>query len=387
MLRIRDSIAGEPISFYYVQSAADLTKALRWAERHKTLAMDTESTGVNCYIPGWQLRTFQFGNANASIVIPARYKKVIASILEMDINWIGHNGPHDIRSLDQHLGYSTGVVCRYETYIPAHHMDPRNQKEGGTGHGLKELAVAHVDPEAGKWEKALKAEFKKILIPIPGEVFKSGPRRGQPKTRVCTFGEGWGLIDPTNLAYIAYAASDPILTYRLWLWLRDHYQQFRKLYRFDWQIQQACDVLHRRAILLDVDYTRRFSRALTKAQNKALAQARNLGVKNIYSGPQIAQGLLDRGARLREKTKKGKWKTDDSVMKHQLKHGNPEVQELVVPILKAKRCTKRRDVYAEGMLTAIDDNGRVHPNINPLAARTGRMSAGIFQQLPTKNQE
>jgi hypothetical protein len=48
---------------------------------------------------------------------------------------------------------------------------------------------------AGKWEQALKAEFKKITIPIPGEVYKSGPRKGQRKVRKAKLSEGWGLID------------------------------------------------------------------------------------------------------------------------------------------------------------------------------------------------
>ncbi|HEY6020269.1 MAG TPA: hypothetical protein VIY48_10305, partial [Candidatus Paceibacterota bacterium] len=140
--------------------------------------------------------------------------------MEQDVNWIGHNGPHDIRCIDEHLGYETGVVCKGETYIPSHHADSRNRKEGGIGHELKELAVSVVDRDAGRWEVELKKVFKTIEIPIPGEVYKSGPRKGTPKSRKAKLAEGWGLIDPSHPAYIAYAAADPILTYRVWR----HYQ-------------------------------------------------------------------------------------------------------------------------------------------------------------------
>src|SRR3990172_8104316 len=101
MLRIRDTLGGEPISFHYVEKGQDLTEVDNFIQKHSALGMDTESTHVNCYRPGWQLRSFQVGNANRAYVIPARYRKAIARFIRTSgIKWIGHNGTHDIRSID-----------------------------------------------------------------------------------------------------------------------------------------------------------------------------------------------------------------------------------------------------------------------------------------------
>lgn len=393
MKTVHDSLANEPISFHYVNELRDARAVLSWAEKHagKPLAMDTESTGINCYAVGWQLRTFQFGNASRSFVIPARRRKLIDAVFtRFDIQWIGHNGPHDVRSIDQHLERETGIVCPWETYIPAHHTDSRKPDEGGTGHGLKELSIAHIDPDADKWERRLKLEFKKIKIPMVGEVYKSGPRKGTQKFRNAKLSEGWGLINPTNPVYLAYAGADPILTYRLWKFYRGTYQEFEGLYAFDHAVQVACDRLQRRAILLDVDYTTRYRYALrTKAANLCVYIAEQYGCRNIYSGAQIANTLVGLGARLRERTPGGQFKTDDRVMQWQLMNGSKAVKDFVRSVLTAKRLTKRADAYTDAMLRERDAMDRVHPSINSLAARTARMSISgpALQQLPTKENE
>lgn len=392
MKTIHDSLAGEPISFHYVNDARDLRAVLSWVDKYagKPLAMDTESTGINCYVPGWKLRTFQFGNARRSFIIPAWYRKFIWEIfVRREIQWIGHNAPHDVRSLDVFFGRESGMVCPWETYIPAHHADSRKQDEGGTGHGLKELAVAYIDPEADKWERRLKAEFKLIKIPIEGEVYKSGPRKGTQKFRNAKLSEGWSLIDPTNPVYLAYAGADPILTYRL----REHYRpvlrEFRELYKFDHAVQNACDRLQRRAIKLDVRYTTKYKAQLQARAKSLAAKAASMGCHNIYSAAQIAATLQSLGAKLRERTKTGQFKTDDKVMQYQLEHGSEAVREFVSTVLMAKRMTKRADAYADAMLRERDANDRVHPSINSLAARTARMSISgpALQQLPTKENE
>lgn len=391
MLTIRDRIAGERIYFHYVKAGRDLNIVAQFIEEHNTLALDTESTGINCYKSGWQLRTVQVGNARDSFVVPARYKKFIAWVMREDVNWIGHNGPHDIRSIDEHLGFDTGVVCKGETYIPSHHLDSRNRQEGGVGHGLKELAMAHVDKNAGKWEQALKAAFKEIMVALSGEVYKSGPRKGTPKYRKAHLSEGYALIDPEHPAYIAYAASDPILTYRVWRKLQTTVRQFRKLYRFDHAIQQAADILQRRAILLDTDYTGKLSRAFSNRSARARDVAAKFGCNNINSTQQLAAVLAQLGVLLHERTPTGQYKVDSRIMRALLKDSSQssDVREFLRAVLRAKQLEKRRESYTEQMLREADSHGRVHPSINILGARTARMSVSNppLQQLPTKDRE
>lgn len=389
MLRIKDEIAGDPLEFYYAESREDARDIYLASLGRKVWALDTESTGLNPYQPNWQLRTFQFGDSRVSYVLAAKYRRAIERIItRRGVQWIGHNGPHDIRSIDEFLGYDTGVICAGETYLPAHYRDSRKRDEGGIGHELKELAIALVDPSAGKWETTLKRKFKTIRVPTEG-VYKSGPKKGQPKTRAARISEGWSLIAPTDSDYIAYAASDPILTFRVWQKLRNVARNFRDLYEFDHRVQLACDRLNRRGMRLDVNYTRQLSEAYTSESDRLIEIAESYGCKNIFSGAQLAGTLLQLGVELTETTPTGKLKTDDKVIRPLLQSANADVAQFVRAVLGAKQMLKRRESYTDQMLAEMDANGRVHPSINSIAARTTRMSVSRppLQQLPTKDRE
>lgn len=393
MLRIPDRLGNENITFHYLDASIGGRREIaEFVQSHSALGLDTESTGINCYRPDWQLRTFQIANATDSYVIPAKHRSFIGWIMEQPMNWIGHNGPHDIRSIDQFLGYETGITCAGETYIPGHHADSRGRDEGGIAHGLKEQCEALISRDAGKWEVALKAEFKRIEIPIPGATYKSGPRKGTQKVRKAKLSEGWGLIDPTNPAYIAYAAADPLLTYRLWKHYQPVVRQQYALYQFDKRVQVAADKLQRRAMLLDVPYTRRLSDAYLRKAEEFKKTAAAMGCVNINSGKQVADTLIGLGARLTARTPIGQYKTDDGILRKLADTYGGEyspVKEFIHCVLGAKQLLKRRENYTEAMLREADSEGRVHPSINTLGARTTRMSVSgpPLQQLPTKDRE
>ena len=390
MLTIPDEVAGDPVTFNLVQTKDDCYKVARFIKANTTLGIDTESTGLNCYHNMWQLRTVQIGHSTASYVVPARFRGFIEWIMKSETRWIAHNGPHDIRSIDAYLGYETGAWCFLETYIPSHHRDSRNQAEGGIGHGLKELATALVDRDAGKWEKALKAAFKEILIEIPGEVYKSGPRKGTQKYRKAKLSEGWGLIDPNDPRYVAYAAADPILAFRVWQVLRSQAREQRNLYLFDQRVARACDTLTRRGMPLDIPYTKRLSAAYLSKAQALMDTAADYGCTNIQSGQQIARALTRLGVRLTERTKTGQYVTDNTVLRGIMETtDSASVIHFIRAVLGAKQMLKRRESYTEQMLREVDIHGRVHPSINILGARTARMSVSNppFQQLPTKDNE
>lgn len=394
MIRIRDTLAGEKIRFHCVESNADLAEVREFIRDHRWLAFDTESTGLNCYRPQWKLRTAQFGDRFDSYVVPARYRKTISWTMQQPIMWIGHNGPHDVRCIERHLGYQTGVQVAGETYIPAHHYDSRNQREGGSGHGLKELSIALIDPMAGKWETNLKKAFKEIYIPMPGEFYKSGPKKGQPKFRKAKLSEGWELISFDHPAYMAYAAADPILTWRVWEYEQEQgwVTDYLDLYRFDRRLQEACSELQRRAMLLDVSYTKRLSAAYQKKVSQTSHRLyKEFGLTKINSPAQVADILENLGAKLTEKTDTGQYQTSAEILRRLLTdpYTNAKVRYFIQMLLVAKQVEKRRVAYTESMLRERDEDDRIHPSINSLAARTARMSVSgpPLQQLPTKDHE
>lgn len=387
---INDTLGGTPIIFFFVEFTFDYKEVKEFVSAHTCLAIDTESTGINCYRRGWKLRTVQIGNDSQSYVVPAKHRALIKWIVAQDIKWIGHNGPHDWRSIDQYLGYESHRYCHGDTYIPSHHADARNQMEGGIGHGLKDLAIAHVAYDAGKWEVALKQEFKKIEIPVEGEYYKSGPRKGQQKVRKAKFSEGWKLIPVGNSAYIAYAGADPILNYRLWAHYQPLVKRLHKLYRFDLAVDRACDRLQRRAMLLDVGYTQRLSNAYERAAQRAEQLSASYGCYNLNSTAQVAETLVRFGARLTAKTPTGKLQVNEKILRKVVADsGHPKAVRFAQAVLTAKQVRKRQAAYADAFLAEMDYNKRVHPSINTLAARTARMSVSnpALQQLPTKDRE
>lgn len=394
MIEIRDTFAREEVTFYCAKNRNDLYDIKDFVLDNSVLAMDTESTGLNCYRPDWRLRTFQIGNEHESFVVPAKFTSFIKWVMvQSGVKLIGHNGPHDIRCVDTHLGFDTGATMA-ETYIPSQYRDARGKRDGGIGHSLKELA-AYLDKDAGKWEKTLKQAFKTIEIPIPGEVYKSGQKKGQPKVRKAKVNEGWGLIPLYHPAYVAYAAADPLLTFRVWKWLKSYVENNRDLYLFDKKVAQACDTLQRRAMLLDVAYTERLSAAyLRKAdrlQQRVNVYSLNGTDVNINSTAELADILLDLGVKLKDKTETGKWKVDADILRALLDapSTNAKVKDFIHCVLVIKQVLKRRTSYTEAMLRERDVNDRVHPSINSLAARTTRMSVSnpALQQLPTKDHE
>lgn len=399
MIRIKETLAGDEIRLHCVESKSDLSEVVDFIRDHSWLGFDTESTGINCYKPGWKLRTAQWGNEWDSYVIPARWKRFIRWAIKQPIHLIGHNGPHDIRCIDKHLGEDSGVVCDGETYTVSHLADSRGQQDGGVGHGLKELGCAYIDPTADRFEKRLKLAFKQLLVAVPGETYKSGPRRGQPKFRKAKLAEGWELIDPFDPDYLAYAAVDPILTKRVW----NHFQYVLResaieendqleLYRFNKRLAWACDQLTRRAIQCDVPYTMDLSDAYQrKVERTQKLIRRRFGVDNVNSTAQIADCLIDLKVKLTKKTDTGKWSTKAEILRALVKASDTpaEAKKFIRLVLVTKQVSKRRTAYTEAMLREMDADGRVHPSINSQAARTDRMSVSgpPLQQLPVKDHE
>lgn len=395
MIRQHDTLAGHKIDVHYGQSKKDFLEIRDFIGDHRVLAMDTESTGIDCYKRGWQLRTVQYGNGDESYVIPARCRKLILwaanRTVRSGLRLIGHNGPHDARCIDRHIGFTTGLEFAAETYIPSHHADSRNRDEGGIGHGLKELGIAFVDRQCGKWEHELKKEFKKIEVPISGEVYKSGPRKGTQKMRKIKLAEGWGLIDPENPVYLMYAGADPIINWHVFHHFQPVVREFYDLYRFDKRVQLATDRLQRRGIRADISYTERLSRAYERRARELRATVAQYGCDNVQSGQQVADTLIRLKVKLTRKTDSGQWKTDAELLrKISAKNDTPEkAKKFIRLVLLIKQIEKRKKTYVDHILESRDENDRVHTSLNALAARTTRMSASKppFQQLPTQDHQ
>lgn len=345
------------------------------ARAQGTLAVDTETTGLKIFAPDFRLRLLIAGTPTEAFVLQldgapewvyaeagnhlryAARRRPIAF----------HNATYDRLVLDR-----AGVFALedldpeewHDTRTMAHLLDPRARQEGGTGHALKDLADLWIDRNAS-------AEGQKVLR----EVFKAN---GWTKET------GWREIPLDHPDYVRYAGLDAILTARLYDILEPHLRDrdLGNLYLFERHVADLCARMERGGILVDADYVAdALLPWLEEMESEGVAEARSWGVENVNSTAQVAEALQGLGWTPEEFTATGKPRVDKAVLNTLSEAGNPVAQA----VQKAKRGGKWLASYALPMLEERDENGRIHPRINALQARTARMSvSGIpLQQLPS----
>jgi DNA polymerase-1 len=93
---------------------------------------------------------------------------------------------------------------------------------------------------------------------------------------------------------------------------------------------------------------------------------------NVNSPKQLAEILfVEKGLTGGKKTKTKKPSTDAQT----LEKLRDEWPEFIGPLLEYRETEKLRSTYAEGLLAAIADDGRIHASFNQTVARTGRLSS------------
>ncbi len=410
MRTLHVNVCGESLPVHFSRSTADLIRYLRTTG---PVAIDTETTGLGHYAPGWDARLLILGNATSAFVAPLdedaprpMYGDIIRGHVETTGPVTFHNATYDRLALDRSGVLRSDLLAPedwHDTRTLAHLLDPRMRAEGGQGLSLKELADRLIDPEAsGEGQAVLKAVFKE---------------NGWTKDT------GWRHIPTEHPDYIRYAGLDAILTARLLpiLMKRVEDRDLVTLYHFERQVADLCLRMEKRGILADADYVETSLLPwLEQREEEGLKEAKEWGVENVNSTAQVAaalsglgwepqeftptgqpeqhytldrssipsdafgvedMGVTDMGGRTWAYKRGGKPKVDKAVLDILTEAGNP----IAAAVQKAKRAGKWMVTYALPLLEQTDENGRIHPKINALQARTARMSVAAppLQQLPS----
>lgn len=340
------------------------------------LAIDTESTGLDLFSTRHRLRLLQVGNETEAWVLRTDlFADACRQLLRQPRNWIAHNAPFDALTIERHLGIPLELLLPriWDTKILAHLADPRGRDEGGIGLGLKQLCAYHVDPDAPDTTEDLTAVFNSF-----GWTKKTG----------------WARIAIDHLTYNLYAGLDVILTSRLFRRLYSVAENLSELSKFEHRLQYLLTLLQRKGMLIDVPYVERLIIDLHNEYVDHCDIAMDLGVDNVNSVQQVAAQLVAMGEVLTERTEKGALKGDKAILTeladldrqwHRI--GAREPNPLADAVLRARRASKWSTAYAQAALKGLDANGRLHPTINSLQARTARMSITnpALQQLPASD--
>jgi DNA polymerase-1 len=374
MREFSGSLAGVPWTGWLCERPEDLAPFMDWVRAQRgTVCFDTETQGLRIYSmgPGF-LRLAQFGTATEAWVVPVElgeaFRQAATDALRILPSLTGHNViGFDGLVVDEHLGVKLEEFCpkTQDTMITAKLIDPRSPEAGGMGAKLKPHAAHYIDPTAPDTEEGLTAVFKSL-----GYTKKSGL--------------GWIHVPWDHPTYVEYAMLDVILGSRL---LVAHEREMERrgvrpaLVEYEREISRLCAIMTRAGMYVDEDYTRQQYDTLDAEVSKYLAIAERYGVANVNSRAQVIAALEAMGETLSKRTKTGNQSVDGTVLRKLADMtdkwesiGSRKPNPLANAVLRATRAGKWKTTYIDTFLNERDAKGYIHPNIQTLEARTGRMS-------------
>lgn len=373
------TLGGSEVRIFVPERREDLAGFEAFLARgDRVLGVDTETTSLDIYSPGFELRLVQFGAPDEAWVLDPRvFADEIRATLRSPRAFVGHNWyGYDALVIDRHLGVRVEETADrvHDTRLYAHLLDPRAQSEGGIGLGLKALSTVYVDSAAPDTADGLTAVFRSLGL---------------------TKATGWAGIALDHPVYELYAGLDPILTVRLFHEIGPLVKDvgLARLATFEHRLAGLLALLQRKGMLLDVPYVTQLREDLLAEAVEQRAAAARYGVANPNSTRQVAEALAAMGEDLTERTNSGLVRVDKAVLlglaDMDLAWERMEVREpnpLAAAILRAKRAEKWAVAYAGAFLDLRDADDRIHPMISSLQARTARMSVSRppLQQLPSR---
>ena len=346
----------EDVTLHLVDSVNEAMNFKRWVgERRpyagniKVLGLDTETSGLNQRTD--VLRLVQIGDGQTGWAIPwEEWGGVAREIMAQWVHsWVLHNAPFDRAFLERSkISIPTNRI--YDTRPMFHILDPTYST------ALKNLAARYVDPRA----KAMQDDLDDAI-----------GRRG---------GWTWGTVPIHFAKYWQYGALDPVLTYRLFeeAWPRIQADGSMKAYELESAVQWVIQRMSHNGAHVDrkfahikhgefVDYC---------AQVQEWVQA----TYGVSAGSDVAviEVLQREGVVLTKYTKSGSRLSLDAEVLEEIDH------PLAQAVLQRRRLQKIASTYLAHIVSEADAEDLIHPDINPLGARTSRMSMANpnLQNLP-----
>jgi DNA polymerase-1 len=334
------------ITLNIIESWDDAEAFMRWlGERRAILACDTETGGLDWWRD--KLRLVQFGDLSTGWAIPwEMWGGVAAEALRRYTGPLAfHNAKFDIKYLEVN-GVPVKRGNLHDTRSMAHLLDPANST------GLKQLGVRYVDANADAGQTALK--------------------KGMQENRWT-----WATV-PTNYPpYWVYSALDPVLTAHLYQQMKPQMiGNLADVYELEIAVLQILDAIERRGARVDVEYCIEKKAMLLGYAAEARAWCKETYGFETGAHKKVAAQLQREGVVLTKKTDSGGWSMDEEVLAS-IDH------VLAKTVLNVRRTEKMGNSYF-GNYIEYAQGDILHPDINPLGARTGRMSVSrpALQQIP-----
>jgi DNA polymerase-1 len=371
MIEHRSAVDGEEVVINVVETEDDLEGFRNFIRANlRYLGLDSETTGLDIYSDTFRCRLVQFGTPYEAWVVPVEYGGPFVSTVVQALRgvegFVLQNASYDLQVFDRCFGVKMEELWPKvtDTRILAHLVDPRGQEEGGIGHGLEQLVRHYVDEDVANNVKTLMADLAKAHKTTKANV--------------------WKKVELTDPHYQLYSGMDPILAARLLRKLIPLVPSASSdLVPYEHDLAKVCSMMERTGFLLDVEYSEKLSERLKFEQSRWEEEAQKFGCDNVNSTENLADALEKRGIKVLGRTPTGKRQVNEEFLSHLVEEGD----QLAYAVIEAKRSRKWRNTWVDTFLKARDSKGRCHASINPLRARTARMSiTGIpAQTLPASD--
>ncbi|AEH11007.1 DNA polymerase [Candidatus Protofrankia datiscae] len=325
------------------------------------LGLDVETralpdTGPRHFGPDAGLRLVQLGTATVAWVLdpldPAQRAAIAAVLGDPGRRFVTHTS-FDTLAVWSALAIGLGQRVA-DTHLISKLVDPDER----AGHGLKTLTARHLDDGLTLAQTALYARMRALAPP--------GERAGE---RWKTW--GWAHLPADDEAYVVYVR-------RLLPVLLDLCGPFSHLVPVEqWLAAQSVGITIR-GLALDLPYTRAYL-AQVEADHHAAAALIEAELGCPPTSPRFAD-WLDTQHVPGPRTATGRLQvTADTLtaLARDLDTGRLTVSDQVRRMLTARgrvAATSNTIANLRSFLAAADPAGRVHPQINTLRAKTGRMS-------------
>lgn len=306
-----------------------------FAASDRVLSFDTETSGLYVRTPHGDLgRTVQISFRPWDVAyvfeMTERWYTAIEAIFKKAEGVIAHNLKFDVHVMESYGIDVLDIVPTSglnDTVWVARLHDERDIA------GLKPLAVKYLSDTSGDEQAALKRLMKK---------------------------NGWTWATVPVRYLVQYGGLDAILTgqlfdklYPLIGYAGDAYAREQKLAPIIYRMERA-------GMLVDEPLLAKVSADLAEAIEIAEAELQALapGI-NPNAAHQIKSALRDRGIEVPDTQAATLMATDD---------------DLARAILKYRKSAKMHSTYSEPWKRLITPEGRIHPSLNTMGAKTGRMS-------------
>lgn len=347
----------ENVKLRLVDSIDEAYAFKQWlGERHgdnsDVLGLDSETTGLNTRTD--VLRLVQIGDEVTGWAIPWQMWGGVAreALTQWEGSWVLHNAPFDGSFFDREgIKIPHGKI--FDTRPMFHVLDPTFST------ALKNLAGKHIDPRA----KAMQDD-------LDDAIGKHG-------------GWTWATVPIEFQKYWSYGALDPVLTKRLFNIAHPKLLADGSIaaYELEAEVQWIIRQMSHNGAHVD----RAFAAMMMEKFSIYCADVAKW-VKDKYgvspgSNPGVIQALQAEGVEFTKLTKGGALSLDKEVL-DSIDH------PLADTIRTYRQFQKVSSTYLSHIVHEADADDLVHPDINPLGARTSRMSMAHpnLQNLPRSSE-